>query len=164
MRGSHEAHSTQKWVNLYNEILEDFKHQGICVTLDSVQSGDILFQIARDDWGLNMVGTLCQSNRSGGGKLASEDKKKMKVGTTNGSCLYQHQTLILCYAMWANNNIVKTRSNFHTAETLPEGTGVRQHRRFDGQREEKMTEVPCPRQQKHYSSTFHLINKGYGKR
>ena len=31
---SHEnTVSTQKWVNLYNEMLDDFKHQGMCVTL-----------------------------------------------------------------------------------------------------------------------------------
>ena len=78
----------------------------MCVTLDSAYSGDILFQIARDVWGLNMVGT-CQLNRSGGGDLGVDDKKRMKSGTYE-SCLYQHRVLNLCYAMWADNAIVKT--------------------------------------------------------
>ena len=133
----------------------------MCVTLDSAYSGDTLFQIARDVWGLNMVGT-CQVNRSGVFPHAVKDKSSLKVGSYD-SILYQHRTLNLCYAMWADNNIVKTLSNFHTPEILEAGTGVRRRRKVDGKREDKKTEVPCPSQQKHYSSTFHLIDKGNGK-
>ena len=81
--------STQKWVNLYNEMLDEFKHQGMCCTLDSAYCGDILLQIARDVWGLNMVGT-CQSNRSGGGDLGVPDKKKLKLSAP-------HTEFVLCH-------------------------------------------------------------------
>ena len=98
----------------------------MCVTLDSAYSGDTLFQIARDIWGLNMVGT-CQVNRSGVFPHAVKDKSSLKVGSYD-SILYQHRTLNLCYAMcyamWADNNIVKSFSNFHTPEILEAGTGV----------------------------------------
>ena len=96
--------STQKWVNLYNEMLHDFKDKGMCVTLDSAYSGDILFQIARDVWSINMVGT-CQSDRSGGGALGKDEKKSMKIGSYE-SMMYQHRVKNLVYAMWADNSIL----------------------------------------------------------
>eukprot|EP00956_Cyclotella_meneghiniana_P001713 scaffold1870_cov73-Cyclotella_meneghiniana.AAC.4 len=153
--------STQKWVNLYNEMLHDFKDKGMCVTLDSAYSGDILFQIARDVWSINMVGT-CQSDRSGGGALGKDEKKSMKIGSYE-SIMYQHRVKNLVYAMWADNSIVKTLSNFHSPEVLTAGTGVSRRRRVDGVREQDKTQVPCPEQQKDYSETFHLIDKGNGK-
>jgi hypothetical protein len=153
--------TTQKWVNLYNDMLEAFKGFGMCCTLDSAYMGDILGQIARDVWGINLVGT-CQTDRTGAGKAAKIDKKSMKKGTYE-SILYQHRVKALCYAMWADNNIVKTLSNFHSPEILAVGAGVLRRRRVDGQREQHQTEVSCPRQQKDYSETFHLIDKGNGK-
>eukprot|EP00956_Cyclotella_meneghiniana_P004059 scaffold4911_cov47-Cyclotella_meneghiniana.AAC.17 len=44
-----------------------------------------------------------------------------------------------------------------------QGTGVSRRRRVDGVREQDKTQVPCPEQQKDYSETFHLIDKGNGK-
>ena len=35
----------QKWVNLYNLILEPFKGKGRCVTMDSAYMSDIMAQI-----------------------------------------------------------------------------------------------------------------------
>eukprot|EP00956_Cyclotella_meneghiniana_P007123 scaffold9663_cov35-Cyclotella_meneghiniana.AAC.2 len=67
------------------------------------------------------------------------------------------------YAMWADNSIVKTLSNFHSAEVWTAGTGVSRRRRVDGVREQDKTQVPCPEQQKDYSETFHLIDNGNGK-
>jgi hypothetical protein len=68
--------NTQKWVNLYNEMLDDFKRLGVfvvCCTLDSAYMGDILGQIAREEWAMNLVGT-CQSDRSGSGAVSRADK------------------------------------------------------------------------------------------
>ena len=151
----------QKWVNLYDSMLESFKGRGMCVTLDSAYMGDTLGQIAREIWLMNMVGT-CQSDRSGGGYASKQDKRGMKVGTYE-SIIYQHRVLNLCYAMWSDNNIVKTLSNFHSPEVLDVGSGMLRRRRVDGLREQNQTEVSCPLQQKDYSQTFHLIDKGNGK-
>ena len=123
--------------------------------------GDTLGQIARDIWKMNMVGT-CQSDRSGGGYASKEDKRRMKVGSYE-SIIYQHREKNLCFAMWADNNIVKTLSNFHSPEILAAGAGMLRRRRVDGSREQHQTEVSCPVQQKDYSETFHLIDKGNGK-
>lgn len=65
--------------------------------------------------------------------------------------------------MWADNNIVKTLSKFHSLEILSGGEGVARRRGVDGTREQERTEVSCPAQQKDYSETFHLIYKGNGK-
>ena len=65
-------------------------------------------------------------------------------------------------ALWSDNNIVKTLSNFHSPKLLPAGSGVRRKRRVDGKREQHKTEVSCPAQNKDYSETFHLIDKGNG--
>jgi hypothetical protein len=42
--------STQKWVNLYNEMLAEFKGRGMCLTMDSAYMGDIMGQIGREEW------------------------------------------------------------------------------------------------------------------
>ena len=62
--------------------------------------------------------------------------------------------------MWADNNIVRTLSNFHRPEILE--AGLKRKRKVNKMRERHQTEVPCPRQNKDYSETFHLIDKGNG--
>jgi len=65
--------------------------------------------------------------------------------------------------MWADNNIVKTLSNYHSPTILPEGLGVmRKKKGEDGRREYRQSPVSCPKQSKDYSETFHLIDKGNG--
>ena len=88
--------TTQKWVNLYSEILDDFKDMCMACTMDSAYMGDIMAQIGREVWGFNFVGTS-QTNRTG--VPAKEDKKLMKVETYK-SVMYQHKTEPLVYAMW----------------------------------------------------------------
>ncbi len=153
--------STQKWVNLYNEMLAEFKGRGMCLTMDSAYMGDIMGQIGREEWEINMVGT-CQSDQTGAVPAAKEAKAKMKPGTYE-SVLFQHRDKPLCYAMWSDNNIVKTLSNFHKPEILQVGDGVLRRKKVDGVREANKTDVSCPVQQRDYSKTFHLIDKGNGK-
>ena len=106
-----------------------------------------------------MVGTA-QANRTGAD--VNEEKNKMKVGSYECVC-FQHDTMPLCFAMWADNNIVKTLSNYHSPTILPEGSGVmRKKKGADGKREFCQSPVPCPLQSKDYSETFHLIDKGNG--
>ncbi|KAL7526484.1 hypothetical protein ACHAXR_001514 [Thalassiosira sp. AJA248-18] len=127
--------------------------------MDSAYMGDVMGQIGREVWEMNFVGT-CQTDRTGAD--VKEVKKNMTVGSYHSE-LFQHLTLPLSYTMWGDNNIVKTLSNFHTPEVLPAGEGVLRKRRVDGVREQNKTEVSCPVQQKDYSETFHLIDKGNGK-
>ena len=115
-------------------------------------------QIGRHEWEINMVGTA-QANRVGADVDAI--KKAMKIGTYQSE-IFQHKDLPLVFAMWSDNNIVKNLSNFHSPQILPAGSAVRRKRKVDGKREQHRTEVTCPVQNKSYSDTFHLIDKGNG--
>ena len=68
------TNNTQKWVNLYDIMLDPFKGAGRCVAMDSAYMGDIMAQIGRFEWGMNMVGTA-QADRSGAGPITTERKK-----------------------------------------------------------------------------------------
>ena len=57
---------TQKWVNLYDIMLEPFKGDGCCITMDSAYMGDIMALVGRNEWVMNMVGTAV-NNRVGCG-------------------------------------------------------------------------------------------------
>ena len=70
--------ATQKWVNLMSLLIDDFKGNGHNVTMDSAYMGDIMAQIGREEWKMNMVRTA-QSNRTGASVKDVIDK--MKVGT-----------------------------------------------------------------------------------
>jgi hypothetical protein len=61
-----------------------------------------------------MVGNV-QSSRTSGGRLgkAAIKAKEIEKGTYE-SLLYQHNTKPLLHAVWADNNFVKTLSNFHS--------------------------------------------------
>ena len=55
----HENCATdQKFVNLYDMMLDPFKDKGHCVTCDSAYMSNIMAQIACDVWKINMVGTI----------------------------------------------------------------------------------------------------------
>ena len=48
----------QKWINLYDIMLYLFKGSGQCVTMDLVYMGDVMVQIGRKQWDMNMFGTV----------------------------------------------------------------------------------------------------------
>ncbi|KAL7527939.1 hypothetical protein ACHAWF_002369 [Thalassiosira exigua] len=159
LSGTHRnTASTQKWVNLYDDMLDEFKGNGHCLTVDSAYMGDIFAQIAREEWLVNVVGTA-QSNRTGAD--VTEAKNALVRGTYE-SKMFQHLTKPLVYALWSDNNIVKTLSNFQSPKILAAGQGVLRKKKVDGKREQTQSEVPCPLQNKDYSETFHLIDKGNG--
>lgn len=56
--------SMQKWINLYDAMLDPFKGKGHWVTCDSAYMGEILADISRNEWKTNMLGTL-QANQNG---------------------------------------------------------------------------------------------------
>ena len=103
-----------------------------------------------------MVGTA-QDNRTGAD--AAEACKAMKKGP-HDEIMWQHKTLALVFAGWADNNVVKTLSNCHTPIVI--AGGVNRRIKIDGVRQHTHTPVDCPAQQETYSNTLHFINKGNG--
>jgi hypothetical protein len=151
--------STQKWVNLMDIILDEFKGKGHCVTMDSAYMGDVMAQIGREEWQLNMVGTS-HSNRVGADVKDVVDK--MKVGTYD-SIIWEHNTKNLVYTAWSDNAIVKTLSNYHGAMVLEPNNGLKRKGKDENKKREMVQKnVPCPSQTKTYCKTFHLIDKGNG--
>jgi hypothetical protein len=81
--------------------------------------------VGQAKWGMNMVGTV-QSSRTGGGRLGKAAIKDKEIeNSIHRSLLYQHNTKPLLHAIWAENNFVKTLSNFHSP-TIVEGGMKRQ--------------------------------------
>ena len=70
--------TTQKWVNLYDIIMDPFKGKVHCVTMDSTYMGDIMALIGRHEWLINMVGTA-NENRT------RSDTKEKKKGIKKGN-------------------------------------------------------------------------------
>jgi hypothetical protein len=68
-----------------------------------------------------MVGTV-QTDRCGAGPLGKAAcKTKVIEIHTHESLIYQHNTKPLCYAVWGDNNFVKTLSNFHSPVIMTGG-------------------------------------------
>jgi hypothetical protein len=151
----------QKFINLLETFFADFMGRGHMATMDSAYMGELAALVGRQVWKLNMVGTS-QCNRTGAGDEVKAQRNKMKVGTYECS-FFQHKTLPLLVALWADNNIVTTLSNYHSPEICAEGSGVSRRRKVNKKREREKTEVRCPRQNRDYSAQFHWIDKGNGK-
>jgi len=118
--------------------------------------GDIMAQIGRHKWKFNMLGTTSE-NRTG---AELKEKKASMRKCTYESIIFQHDSEELVLAMWSDNNIVRTLSNFHSPDIVEDG--LNRKKKVDGKRERAQTPVPCPQQNKDYSETFHLIDKGNG--
>jgi hypothetical protein len=157
----HENTETKlKFVSLYDIMLDSFKGQGHCMVMDSAYMGDVMALIGRHVWKINMVGTV-QSNRTGAGKMASQDLLNMEAGSYE-SIFYQHKTENLTYAVWSDNNFVKTLSNFHTPAIAVAGVYRKKRDADSGRRDLTQSEVDCPEQQKTYCETYHWIDKSNG--
>ena len=96
-------------------------------------------QIGRHEWKMNMVGT---SNENRTGADIKEEKNGMKQGTYK-IIMFQHKREDLDYAMWTDNNIVRTLSNFQSPEILE--AGLKRKKKMDGVHEHDQTPVPCPK-------------------
>ena len=81
-----------------------------------------------------MVGTM-QTNRNG--VPAAAEVKKMKK-TSYKSILWQHSTKPFVYAAWLDNNIVNTLSSFYLPKILDREFGVKQKKRHENGRREKL--------------------------
>ena len=78
--------TNQKWVNLLSLMLNSFKNNGHCITMDSAYMGGIMAMIGRNVWCINMFGTA-QVNRTGTNVV--DCTKSMKKGTYGAIC-WQH--------------------------------------------------------------------------
>ena len=140
-------------------MLDAFKNAGHHVTMDLAYMGNIMAQIRRYKWLINMIGTA-QANLTGA--VVKEVATKMKIGTYK-SVLFQHKTMPLCFTVWSEDNLIKTLSNYDTTTILPSVFGVlRKKKGADGKRETSRPPVTCPRKNRDCSETFHLIDKGNG--
>ena len=147
--------SVQKWVDLFNIMLDSFKHRGHIVTCDSVYLGEVMADVCQEVWGINILGTS-QTNRNGANMTGF--KKLLDVGTYE-SLAWQWKDGKLCYTIWSDNNYVKIFSNFHQPKRLVSGL-MRKKKGEDRRQEREQLLVPCPAQNKTYSSSFHWIGKG----
>ena len=99
-----------------------------------------------------------QANRNGAAE--KEEAAKMKIGTYE-SVLFQHKTMPLCFAVWSDNNLVKTLYNYLTPIIIPLGSGVLRKKKGEyGKMEMSRLPMPCPQQNRDYIETFHIIDKG----
>jgi hypothetical protein len=130
--------------------------------MDSTYMGDAMCQVGQAEWGINMVGTV-QSSRTGGGRLgkAAIKAKEIEKGT-HKSLLYQHNTNPLLHAVWADNNFVKTLSNFHSPTIVAGGMKRRVRDSVTKKRAREQSDVDCNAQQIDYCKTYHKIDKGNG--
>ena len=135
-------------------MLDNFKGEGHCVTMDSAYMGDIMALAGCHKWKPNMVGTA-QENRTGAD--TKEEEKGMKRDTYE-AVMWQHDSEPLCFVIWLDNNLVHTLSNFHTPNVVDEG--LKRKRKINDVQEIDPTAVPCPQQNVDYSETFLLIDKG----
>ena len=111
-------------------MLLQFEGKGHCVTCGSAYMGDIMGQISCNEWKINMVGTI-QSSCTGADIAATCNGIAVHI---HESCVWQHYTLPLCVAAWADNAVVKTMSNFHSAVVI-EYVLLQQGMDNDGNRE-----------------------------
>ena len=72
--------------------------------------------------------------------------------------LWQHNAQSLVAAVWSDNNLVKTLSNYHQPQIIPAGM-LRRKIGDDGIREKNQSEVDAPMQNVDYSDTYYQIDK-----
>ena len=98
-------------------------------------------QVGRELWEVNMAGTV-QSIRTSAGSLGatSIEQKEIQKGTYE-CVVYQHNLKPLTYAIWADNNFVKTLSNFHSPAILEEGIKRRKRNVETNRRDRELSDV-----------------------
>ena len=75
--------------------------------------------------------------------------------------LLQHKTMPLCFEMWAENNIFKTLSNYHSPTILSaEDDVMRMKKGADNRREKFQSPVSISSNNKDYCKTSQKIDKG----
>jgi hypothetical protein len=78
------------------------------------------------------------------------------------SLLYQHNIHSLLYAVWTDNNFVRTLSNFHSPIVVAQGIMRKVMDPITKVRAREATEFDVPEQQLDYCETYSHIDKGNG--
>ena len=89
-------------------MLTPFQGKGHCVICDSAYMSYIMGQISCNKWKINMVCTIKSSCTGADITVTCHSM----VVRTHESYVWQHNTLSLCVAAWADNAVVKSLSNF----------------------------------------------------
>ena len=116
--------------------------------------GDIIAQVLRREWKINMVGTIQLDQTGADIKPVCDAMKKRTYGTA----VWQHNELNLCVATWADNAVVNTLSNFHCVVVVNQGI-QQQGLDVDNKRMRDPAPVDCPKKMVTYYETFHLIDR-----
>ena len=91
-------------MNLFSIVLDPFKGKGHSVVCDSTHMSEIMANIARVIWVINLIGT-CPCNRIGA------DTDCLKDGVVEvGSCdsvAWQRKDGKLSFCVWGDDNLVK---------------------------------------------------------
>ena len=150
------AVSDQKWINLYEMMLNPFKGKGYYVTCGSVYMGNIITaQVSHKEWKINMV-IIIQLDQLGSDiELVCDAMKKRMYDTI----IWQHKELDLCVAACADDAVVKTLSNFYCTIVINQGIQQQGLSKYS-KRMKDPAPVDCSEQMIAYSETFHLIGKG----
>ena len=91
------ASNLQTWVNLYNLMLEPFKGKWRCMTMESAYMSNIMAQIGRYKWGINMVGTVQVNQTGADAKVTVVDMRNRKE--PHKSNMWQHNQLRLEFVL-----------------------------------------------------------------
>ena len=78
-------------------------------------------------------------------ELNKREESKHEKGTYK-SIIFQHDSEELVLAMWSNNNIVRTLSNFHYPNIVEDG--LNRKKKVDGKHDHAQTPMQCPQQNK----------------
>ena len=73
--------------------------------------------------------------------------------------MWQHNTRLLVAAIWSDNGLVKTLSNYHQPIIVADGL-MRKKMGVDKVRDKHQSLADAPKQNIDYSKMFHQINKG----
>ena len=114
-------------------------------------------QVSRKIWKINMVGTI-QANQTGAPMVSYLKANPMKKRTYEYK-MWQHNTRLLVAAVWSDNGLVKTLSNYHQPIIVADGL-MRKKMGADNVRDKHQSPVDAPKQNIDYSKTFHQIDKG----
>jgi hypothetical protein len=113
------------------------------MTMDSAYIGDILAQIGREEWKINNMVGMVQSNWMGASM--KQTIKKMKKCTYE-LVFWQHTSLPLVYVAWSDNEIVNTLSNHHNPLLLEVDSGLMRKKKGDDayrEKSQKPVQFPC---------------------
>ena len=120
IQGYHEhTQNKAKFVTLFDMMLSNFFGKGHHVTCDSTYMGNNMAQVSRKIWKIIMVGTI-QANRTDAPMVAYLKANPMKKQTYEYK-IWQHNTQSLVAAIWWDNGLVKTLSNYHQPIIVPDG-------------------------------------------